>query len=392
MHLVIVSPFPPSITGIGQYGYHLTRALAHSGLFSRLTVLAGSTDAQFGAHPNHLGLTELEYCWQPGSLQARQAILSRVKHLSPDLIWFNLGASIFGKSPLSNLSGLLTPMIAARMFPTVATLHELVELADLRALNAPGGALAPLGARLLTRIATQADVICLTMEHYAKWLGARGVDCAHIPIGAYHEPELLGETESSELLFFTTLAPYKGLELLIEAFRRLRGEIPELRLTIAGTTHTRFPNYANELRERFGEAHGIRWMGQVSEDEVKNLFRRSQIVVLPYAASTGSSSVLYQAATWGRSVVASDLSEIRKLTSENNLHVQFFENNNLESLCASLRLLIHSPALRRAQSQHNFKSIQYLRPKATCHRYIQAFNRALEKRQSTKRIPLMESA
>jgi glycosyltransferase involved in cell wall biosynthesis len=282
-------------------------------------------------------------------------------------------------------------MIAARMFPTVATLHELVELADLRTLNAPGGALAPLGARLLTRIATQADVICLTMEHYAEWLGARGVDCAHIPIGAYHEPELLGETESSELLFFTTLAPYKGLELLIEAFRRLRGEIPQLRLTIAGTTHTRFPNYANELRERFGEAHGIRWMGQVSEDDVKNLFRRSQIVVLPYAASTGSSSVLYQAATWGRSVIASDLSEIRKLTSENNLQVQFFENNNLESLCASLRLLIHSPALRRAQSQHNFKSIQHLRPKATCHRYIQVFNRALEKRQSTKRIPLLES-
>ena len=390
MHLVIVSPFPPSITGIGQYGYHLTRALANSGLFSRLTVLAGA--AQRGEHPNHLGLTELDYCWQPDSLQARQAILSRLKRLNPDLVWFNLGASIFGRSPLSNLSGLMTPMIAARIFPTVATLHELVELADLRALNAPGGALAPLGARLLTRIATQADVICLTMQHYAEWLDARGVDCAHIPIGAYHEPELLGETESSELLFFTTLAPYKGLELLIDAFRQLRGEIPQLRLTIAGTAHTRFPNYAHELRERFGEAHGIRWLGQVSEDEVKDLFRRSQIVVLPYAASTGSSSVLYQAATWGRAVVASDLNEIRSLTFENNLRVQFFENNNLESLCDSLRLLIHSPALRRAQSQHNFNSIQYLRPKVTCYRYIQAFNRALEKRQSTKRIPLLESA
>jgi len=285
----------------------------------------------------------------------------------------------------------LTPMSASRLFPTVATLHELVELSDLRALNAPGGVLAPLGARLLTRIATQADVICLTMQHYAEWLGARGVDCAHIPIGAYHEPELLDETESSELLFFTTLAPYKGLELLIEAFTRLRNEAPHLRLTIAGTAHTRFPNYGNELRERFSEAHGIRWLGQVSEDNVKDLFRRSQIVVLPYAASTGSSSVLYQAATWGRAVIASDLSEIRKLALESNLRVQFFENNNLESLCHSLRLLINSPAIRRAQRQHNFKSIQSLRPKATCHRYIQAFNHALEKRQSTKRIPLMES-
>ena len=60
MHLTIVSPFPPAITGIGQYGYHLTRALANSGSFSRLTVLAGSPIAAGTEHPNHLGLTELE--------------------------------------------------------------------------------------------------------------------------------------------------------------------------------------------------------------------------------------------------------------------------------------------------------------------------------------------
>ena len=389
MHLVIVSPFPPSITGIGQYGYHVTRSLANAGLFSRLTILAGAGHP--GQHPNHLGLTEVDYCWRPDSLNARRAILSRLKRLNPDLIWFNLGASIFGKSPLSNLSGLFTPMMAARRFPTVATLHELVELADLRGLNAPGGALAPLGARLLTRIATQADVVCLTMRHYADWLSARGVNCTYIPIGAYHEPELLNEEASCELLFFTTLAPYKGLELLIEAFSRLRAEVPKLRLTIAGTNHARFPNYGHELKTHFNGSHNVQWLGQVAEDDVKGLFRRAQIVVLPYMAATGSSSVLYQAATWGRPIVASDLPEIRKMTLDNNLQVQFFESNNLESLCNSLRLLLHSPSLRGAQSQHNFKSIQQLRPKATCHRYIQAFNLALEKRQSTKRIPLMES-
>jgi hypothetical protein len=168
MHLVIVSPFPPAITGIGQYGYHVTRALANSGLFARLTVLAGAAqNGESSEHPNHLGLTEIDYCWQPDSFRARQAILSRLKRLNPDLVWFNLGASIFGKSPLFNLVGLLTSMSAMRRIPTVATLHELVELADLRTLNAPGGRLAPLGARLLTKIATQADVVCLTMQHYA---------------------------------------------------------------------------------------------------------------------------------------------------------------------------------------------------------------------------------
>ena len=390
MHLVIVSPFPPSITGIGQYGYHVTRSLANSGLFSQLTILAGSL--KNGQHPNHLGMTEVDYCWQPDSLNARRVILSRLKELNPDLVWFNLGASMFGKSPLSNLLGLLTPMSAGRRFPTVVTLHEVVELADLRALNAPGGILAPLGARLLTSMATQADMVCLTLQHYADWLSARGVDCTHIPIGAYHEPELLEESDSCELLFFTTLAPYKGLELLIEAFTTLRSEFPHLRLNIAGTAHTRFPTYAEDLKAQFGETHGIRWLGQVAEDEVKDLFRQATLIILPYAASTGSSSVLYQAATWGRAVVASDLPEIKKISLENDLRVEFFETNNVERLCESIRQLLISGARRQQQVQHNFRSIQNLRPKATCHRYVKAFNRALEKRQSAKRIPVLESA
>ena len=385
MHLVIVSPFPPAITGIGQYGYHVTRALAASGVFTRITVLAGSH--RNGTSPNHLGSTEIEYCWAPGQLKAQTAILSRVKRLSPDLVWFNAGASIFGKSPWVNLSGLLTPMFVQRLgYPTVVTLHELVELTDLRTLNAPGGPFAKAGAQLLTKITSQADLVCLTMKNYADWLSARKVDCTHIPIGAYHEPELLAESDSQELLFFTTLAPFKGLELLLKAFEVLRREYPKLKLTIAGSEHVRFPNYARELKSQFSNMAGIQWLGQTSEDDVMELFRHAQIIVLPYTASTGSSSVLYQAATWGRPVVASNLSEIKKLALESDLQVEFFENGNIQSLCTSLRKLLDSKEIRCNQSTHNFNIIQHIRPHETCRKYIQAFNRALEKRRSPKRI------
>ncbi|HAV76832.1 MAG TPA: hypothetical protein DCX53_05690 [Anaerolineae bacterium] len=387
MHLTIVSPFPPAITGIGQYGYHVTRALAQSGMFSRITVLAGSYIN--GEHPNHLGSTELEYCWAPGQLKARQAILSGVKRLSPDLVWFNVGASVFGKSPLVNLSGLITPMLVQRMgYPTVVTLHELIELTDLRTLDAPGGPFAKMGARLLTTIATQADLLCLTMRHYADWLRARDVDCAHIPIGAYHEPELLEESDSQELLFFTTLAPFKGLELLVEAFQMLRLEYPKLKLTIAGSEHARFPRYARELRARFDGMISINWLGLTSEDKVIDLFRHAKIIVLPYIASTGSSSVLYQAATWGRPVVASNLKEIRELVRESGLQVEFFKSGDVKSLYESIRLLIDSQEKRSAQALHNFNAIQHTRPQETSRKYIHAFNRALEKRRSPKRITL----
>jgi glycosyltransferase involved in cell wall biosynthesis len=273
-------------------------------------------------------------------------------------------------------------------FPTVVTLHELVELTDLRALNAPGGPLAKVGAKALTKISSQADLICLTRKEYAEWLSMRGVDCTHIPIGVYHEPQLLDTSDSQGLLFFSTLAPFKGLELLFSAFETLHREYPQLTLTIAGAEHVRFPEYARQLKIRFGKMERVNWLGQTSEDNVMELFRRAQIVVLPYNASTGSSSVLYQAATWGRSVVASDLVDIKKLVTESGLKVEFFKNGDASSLSAAIRSLIDSKEKIEDQAAHNFKAVQRTRPHETCRQYIRAFNRALEKRLSPERIAI----
>ena len=389
MHLVIVSPCPPAITGVGQYGYYITRALAKMGCFSRITVLAGAADS--GQRVNHLGLTEVEYCWEPGQFNARQTILSRVQRLKPDLVWFNLRMGMFGESPLLSVSGLLAPTLVRLMgYPTVVTFHEMVELSDLVKLNAPGGRLAPLGARFITSLATQADVVCVTMQDHLDWFAKKrpDVDCVHIPHGAVSEPVLLEEHDRMELLMFNMLAPFKGVELLLEAFPMLKKVHPNLQLSIAGEEHPRFPGYAKNLRERFAGIDGVCWLGKIADDDVIELFRRAQIVVLPYAASTGSSSVLYSAATWGRAIVASDLHEIRELAAEENFQVEFFENGNPVSLRAAIQVLLASPGRRRTQIEHNFRSIQNARIEITCQRYLHAFNRALEKRQSLKRIPI----
>ena len=389
MHLTIVSPFPPAITGIGQYGYHVTRALATSGLFSRVTVLAGGP---LGAvSPNHLGLTEVEYCWGPNQLNARQAILSRVKRLNPDLVWFNLRMGMFGESPWLSASNLITPMLARWMgYPTVLTFHEMIEQSDFRALNVPGGTFAPLGAYLITNLVTQVDVVCLTMLKHLDWFAKKRphVDCVHIPLGAYHEPVLLDEYGKAELLLFNMLSPFKGAELLLEVFPSLKMEFPNLKLTIAGEEHPRFPGYVQSVKKRFNGMQGVNWPGQIPEENVIDLFRRAQIVVLPYKATTGASSVLYRAAAYGRAIVASDLNEMRALAQESNIQIEFFENDNAESLRNAIRGLLASRSRRLAQAENNFRAVQNTRLDATCHRYLQAFNRALEKRQSRKRIPI----
>ena len=66
----------------------------------------------------------------------------------------------------------------------------------------------------------------------------------------------------------------------------------------------------------------------------------------------------------------------------------YFENGNAASLRETVRSLLHSDAQRRAQAEHNFASIQHIRPEETCFRYAEAFNRALAKGRNAKRIPL----
>src|SRR5512133_3255192 len=121
-NLTIITPFPPNITGIGQYGFHVSRSLAQTGQFSQITVLAGAQAPL--SRPVTSPSFSVKYAWQPDQLGAIPAILSAVYRSRPDLVWFNMGVSVFGRSPLANLFGLASlGMIQSAGIPVVATLH-----------------------------------------------------------------------------------------------------------------------------------------------------------------------------------------------------------------------------------------------------------------------------
>jgi len=389
MHLAIVTPYPPETTGIGQYGYYISRALAGSGAFERITLLTGRTRQQ-----NTLLTTPgivVERVWQPDHLAVGWQIGARIAQLNPDIVWLNLGATIFGRSVLANLSGLLVPAIVQRLGrPCVLTMHELPELADLKQLKAPGGLLRRAGAHWVTRALTQADVVCVTLRRYTEWLTAHyaGKRYMHIPIGMYQHTQPIAEPESPRLLFFSTLAPYKGLEQLLQAFRQLQMKLPNLTLSIAGAEHNRFPGYLAQLQRAHSDLKGVRWLGYVAEHDVGALFGDCQVVVLPYTAATGSSSVLYQAMMCGRMVVASDLPELRAAVDEAGLSAEFFRNKDTSDLARALEHALGSRTLRRQQTNHNLAALSRLRSDETGRTYLRAFNLALRLHQLPQYIPV----
>ena len=100
------------------------------------------------------------------------------------------------------------------------------------------------------------------------------------------------------ILFFGLLRPYKGIDTLLEAFRELDGA----ELWIVGNPRME----VGPLRELAARARGsVRFVTRFVEDaEIPAIFRRADLVVLPYRDAEHS-GVLYTGLAFGKPLVLS---------------------------------------------------------------------------------------
>jgi glycosyltransferase involved in cell wall biosynthesis len=113
-------------------------------------------------------------------------------------------------------------------------------------------------------------------------------------------PDELAGVRTPVVLFFGLLRPYKGVETLLEAWRGIDGAD----LWIVG--RPRMP--VEPLRAR--AAANVRFVSRfVSDAEVSALFRRADVVVLPYTRTErfDQSGVLATALAFGKATVLSDV-------------------------------------------------------------------------------------
>ncbi len=108
-------------------------------------------------------------------------------------------------------------------------------------------------------------------------------------------PELEGAA-GPVILFFGLLRPYKGIDTLLEAFRRVDGA----ELWIVGNPRMD----VEPLRRAAAEASGrVRFVTRFVEDaELPAIFRRADVVVLPYRDAEHS-GVLYTGLAFGKPMV-----------------------------------------------------------------------------------------
>ncbi|MCS6909442.1 MAG: hypothetical protein NZM11_02575, partial [Anaerolineales bacterium] len=113
MKLSIISPFPPALSGVGQYGWHVTRGLAATGRFASITVLAERAPTAEATALD--GPVTVKRVWRRDDPASALRLLRALAAERPDALWFNAGLTMFGRTRPANFLGLLVPALARRL-------------------------------------------------------------------------------------------------------------------------------------------------------------------------------------------------------------------------------------------------------------------------------------
>lgn len=113
------------------------------------------------------------------------------------------------------------------------------------------------------------------------------------------------------ILFFGTWTRHKGIEVLLEAFRRVHERCPSANLVVAGAVGGDVD--LSTIAQRARELHGVTLLpGYVPMSEVPDLFGSARVVAIPYLRAN-QSGVAHLAQTFARPIVASAVGELPKV-------------------------------------------------------------------------------
>lgn len=325
---------PPAYTP--PYDHALCAALARAGAGVELI----TSRFAHGELPSPEGfeLVEAFYPWQPQGERARR--LARLAQHVPGMLRYARRARRadvvhFQWLPVQALDAHLLP----HRHPRLLTAHDVLPR------EPRPGQLA--GQR---RLYERMDAVVVHSEHGAARLRDElGLDPAlvHvIPHGAFHHlaefpadaplpPELPAPPpDVSVVLCFGLMRPYKGLDVLLEAWREVSGA----ELWLVGMPRMDIA----PLRAAAGA--DVRWLPRyVSGPQLAAVFRRADLVVLPYR-EIDQSGVLFTALAFGKPLLLSAVGGFGDIAAMGA--AELVPPGNPAALAAALRGLIADPQRR----------------------------------------------
>jgi len=179
----------------------------------------------------------------------------------------------------------------------------------------------------------------------ANGVGDEKIEVSHYGIdvsGIRAEPGARSLPPPLRVGFVGTLAPHKGCDVVIRAFRTMPQEL-DATLTIHGNLE-RFAPFVKELRALAEGDQRITFAGPFPREGVGRVFSEMDVLVVPSRWYENGPGVIFEAFAVGMPVVATDLGGMSEFVrdEENGL---LFELENAKDLARQLRRLLEEPGL-----------------------------------------------
>jgi glycosyltransferase involved in cell wall biosynthesis len=334
VHVVDPSAFTP------PYDHALCRSLAAAGAEVELY----TSRSTHGAAPAPAGYARREAFYRVSRHLRRSAprrALKLAEHV-PDMLRYRASARAadvvhFQWLSVQQLDGLLLPSRRAPggERPRVLTAHDILPREPL------------LGQRAAQRrLYGHFDAVVVHSEHgRGRLIGELGVEPERVHViphgvlsyltdGAEQPPPF--ETDLPVVLFFGLLRPYKGLDVLLEAWRGVEGA----QLWIAGMP------LMDIAALRAAAGANVRLDARFIDDaQLRGYFKRADLVVLPYRAAD-QSGVLFTALAFGKPVLVSDVGGFAEVAATGAARA--VPAGDARALRAALQQLLGDPAERAA--------------------------------------------
>jgi glycosyltransferase involved in cell wall biosynthesis len=181
------------------------------------------------------------------------------------------------------------------------------------------------------------------------------------PVGKDFIKEPVNIHKSNDFLFVGTLQKYKGVDLLLEAFKKVSNEYPHARLKIVGQGDT-LERY-QAFMARSGLTYRVEFLGRVDPHKIIEIYDQVGILVAPHIWAEPFGRTVVEAMSRGKIVIAADTGGPGEII-KNGVTGLLFKTGSVNDLERSLREVLEMPDIDRREIsqaargwvQHNLNS------------------------------------
>jgi glycosyltransferase involved in cell wall biosynthesis len=331
--------------------------LANRQSINQINVLTDQASNSNGSSPENPKIKVIRV-WKQDQALSILGVMVQVLKLKPDLVHFSIGFQSFGKSRISNFTGLSLVFLCRLFgFKVIVLLHNIAALVDLEKVRQKPSFTNKAGIMVATRLILSASRVIVMVKSYKDYLkkhyNNKGI--LFIPHGNMSHNCASIDPKDKTILMFGHMGPFKGLPTMLRAFEKITKERKDVQLVIAGANHPNFPTYLDEFIKKVPP--NVDFTGYVPEKDLCKVFGMADVVVTPYLLATGTSGVFHLACGFGKPVVSSNLPEIRELLSD-GASALLVPPNDADALKDAILKILNNKEFSNRMSEQNLKFSQ----------------------------------